>query len=82
MLITGSTRGIDVAIARLFAWEGARVEVHSRNTGALPTVQAEIEGKDGKAMQVAADLTNFAEIEIMMRRQLEGDSHPNLQLNR
>jgi 3-oxoacyl-[acyl-carrier protein] reductase len=58
-LITGSSRGIGAAIARLFAQEGAKVIVHGRDTNALSSVQAEIEGAGGMAMPVEADITKF-----------------------
>lgn len=69
-LITGSSRGIGAAIARLFAQAGARVVVHGRDVAALSAVRAEIEQADGQAMQVTADITRFAEIEAM-RQQIE-----------
>src|SRR5262245_41132288 len=69
-LVTGSSRGIGAAIARLFAQEGAKVVVHGRDMAALSAVQAEIEHTGGKAMQVVADITQFGEIEAM-RRQIE-----------
>jgi 3-oxoacyl-[acyl-carrier protein] reductase len=69
-LVTGSSRGIGAAVARLFAQQGAKVVVNGRDTAALSAVQAEIEGAGGKAMQVAADVTRFSEIEAM-RRQIE-----------
>jgi 3-oxoacyl-[acyl-carrier protein] reductase len=69
-LMTGSSRGIGAAIARLFAQEGARVVVHGRDTAAMSAVQADIEGGGGIAMSVVADLTGFEEIEAM-RRQIE-----------
>lgn len=69
-LVTGSSRGIGAGIARLFAQEGARVVVHGRDEQALASVRAEIEQAGGKAMQAAADLTHFAEIEAM-RQQIE-----------
>jgi 3-oxoacyl-[acyl-carrier protein] reductase len=69
-LVTGSSRGIGAAIARLFAQEGARVVVHGRDTHAISSVQAQIESGGGKAMCVAADVTKFDEIESM-RHQIE-----------
>jgi len=69
-LVTGSSRGIGAAIARLFAQEGAKVVVHGRDARALSSVQADIERAGGKAMYVTADITRFAEIETM-RRQIE-----------
>ena len=64
-LVTGSSRGIGAAIAKLFAQEGARVVLHGRDAAALSGVQAEIEQAGGKVMVVTADVTNFAEIETM-----------------
>ena len=69
-LVTGSSRGIGAGIARLFAQEGARVVLNGRDETALSRVQAEIDRLGGKAMQVTADVTRFAEIEAM-RRQVE-----------
>ncbi|MBC8162089.1 MAG: SDR family oxidoreductase [Roseiflexaceae bacterium] len=69
-LITGSSRGIGAAIAKLFAQAGARVVVHGRDVAALSAVRADIEQADGQAMQVVADITKFAEIEAM-RQQIE-----------
>ncbi|MDB4877938.1 MAG: Short-chain dehydrogenase [Gemmatimonadetes bacterium] len=69
-LVTGSSRGIGEAIARLFAHQGAAVAVHGRDVRALDAVVAEIERDGGTAMAVTADVTQFAEIEAM-RRQIE-----------
>src|SRR5215211_4591900 len=74
-LVTGSSRGIGAAIARLFAREGAKVVVHGRDTAALAVVQADIVRDGGRAIQVAADTTSFAEIEAM-RRQTERELGP------
>jgi len=64
-LVTGSSRGIGAAIARLFAEHGAAVAVHGRDTNAVATVRAEIEAAGGRAASVIADLTHLAEIEAM-----------------
>jgi 3-oxoacyl-[acyl-carrier protein] reductase len=64
-VVTGSSRGIGAAIARLFAREGARVVVHGRDLAAIETVRAEIEFEGGVALGVAADLTWFDEIEAL-----------------
>jgi 3-oxoacyl-[acyl-carrier protein] reductase len=74
-LVTGSSRGIGAAIARLFAREGAKVVVHGRDTAALAAVQADIVRAGGRAIQIAADTTSFAEIEAM-RRQTEQELGP------
>jgi 3-oxoacyl-[acyl-carrier protein] reductase len=64
-LVTGSSRGIGAAIARLFAQQGAKVALHGRDTAALYGVQADIERAGGTVMQVVADVTRFTEIEAM-----------------
>ena len=74
-LVTGSSRGIGAAIAHLFARHGARVAVHGRDVAALSAVRADIERAGGQAIQVAADVTKFAEIESM-RRQIEAQLGP------
>src|SRR4030081_3340951 len=67
-LVTGSSRGIGAAIARLFAREGASVVVHGRDRAALSAVRAQIEGDGGKALDVAGDVTRFDDIEAMRQR--------------
>lgn len=74
-LVTGSSRGIGAAIAREFAAQGARVAVHGRDKAALSAVRAGIEQAGGRAMQVAADVTRFDEIEGM-RREIERELGP------
>lgn len=74
-LVTGSSRGIGAAIAKLFAQHGAKVAVHGRDNTALAAVQAEIERAGGKAMHAVADITKFTDIEAM-RRQIEQELGP------
>src|SRR6266851_4923001 len=74
-LVTGSSHGIGAAIATLFAREGAKVVVHGRDTAAMSAVTADIERAGGRAMQFAADVTKFADIEAM-RRQIEQELGP------
>ena len=61
--VTGSSRGIGAAVARLFARHGAHVVVHGRDRRALVDVQAEIEGAGARAISVEADVTNYTDIE-------------------
>lgn len=75
VLVTGSSRGIGAAIAREFARQGTRVAVHGRDSAAMAAVRADIERLGGYAIDVAADVTRFAEIEAM-RRRIEGELGP------
>ena len=67
-LVTGSSRGIGAAIATLFARHGAAVAVHGRDAEALASVRSGIERAGGRAIQVTADVTSFAEIEAARLR--------------
>src|SRR5262249_20890150 len=69
-LITGSSRGIGAAIARLFAARGAKVAIHGRDINAIASVYADIERQGGIATKVVADVTKFDQIEAM-RQQVE-----------
>src|ERR1700722_19312507 len=64
-LVTGSSRGIGAAIARLFAARGASVVVHGRDGDAVRAVQAQIEEDGGQALAAIADLTRYEQIEAM-----------------
>jgi 3-oxoacyl-[acyl-carrier protein] reductase len=64
-LVTGSSRGIGAAIARLFAARGATVIVHGRDADAVGAVAADIEEAGGRALAAIADLTNYEQIEAM-----------------
>jgi 3-oxoacyl-[acyl-carrier protein] reductase len=66
--VTGSSRGIGAAIARLFAREGARVVLHGRDPAALSSVRSQIERDGGKVLDVTGDVTSFADIEAMRQR--------------
>lgn len=74
-LVTGSSRGIGAAVARLFGLQGAKVAVHGRDSMALAAVRSDIESAGGTVTQVVADVTKFVEIEAM-RRQIENDLGP------
>ena len=64
-LVTGSSRGIGAAIARLFAERGASVIVHGRDVDAVNAVTASISERGGHAVSAIADLTRYEQIETM-----------------
>jgi 3-oxoacyl-[acyl-carrier protein] reductase len=64
-VVSGSSRGIGTAIARLFAERGAAVVVHGRDAAAVTGVAADIEEAGGRALAAIADLTRYEQIEAM-----------------
>jgi 3-oxoacyl-[acyl-carrier protein] reductase len=74
-LVTGSSRGIGAAIAKLFAEHGAKVALHGRDAAALSGVRSEVERAGGRAIEVVGDVTSLDELEAM-RRQIEESLGP------
>ena len=57
-IVTGAGRGIGAASARAFAEEGAAVVLAARTVAAITSVAQEIESNGGRALAVAADVTD------------------------
>ncbi|MGW6741353.1 SDR family NAD(P)-dependent oxidoreductase [Streptomyces sp. NPDC055025] len=68
VLITGASRGIGAAAARLFASEGAAVVLAARSTDALQRIVTEIRADDGVADAVTLDLADRASIRAAVDR--------------
>ena len=62
ILVTGASRGIGAAAARLFAEEGASVVLAARGTDALNSIVSEIRADGGVADAVTLDLADPASI--------------------
>jgi len=56
-IVTGGASGIGAASARLFAAEGAKVALVDLDEAGLGQVAADIEGRGGTAMTIAADVS-------------------------
>ncbi|MFF2183526.1 SDR family NAD(P)-dependent oxidoreductase [Streptomyces sp. NPDC058155] len=68
VFITGASRGIGAAAARLFAREGAAVVLAARNTNALEGIAGEIRANGGVADAVTLDLADRASIRSAVDR--------------
>jgi len=61
VLVTGSTRGIGEAIAKVFAAEGAQVVIHGRDEKRAAEAVQEIRSQGGSAERVVGDLADNQE---------------------
>jgi NAD(P)-dependent dehydrogenase (short-subunit alcohol dehydrogenase family) len=68
VFITGASRGIGAAAARLFADEGAKVVLAARSTDALDRIVTEIRADGGVADAVTLDLADGASIRTAIGR--------------
>lgn len=57
-LVTGGTRGIGLATARLFAEEGCHLGICGRDEGQVRAVEEELRGMGARVCGVVADVTN------------------------
>ena len=67
-LITGSTRGIGLAIAKQFARHGARVVISSRKADACETVRSEIAEAGGEALAVPCNISYKEQLQALVDR--------------
>lgn len=65
-IVTGGGRGIGRAIAEGFAADGCAVTVTARTLGQLEEVVAGIEATGGRALAVAADVSDRADVERLV----------------
>ena len=64
-LITGAGAGLGLAMARLFAAEGAHVVMADMNEAAAQTAAREITEAGGRALAVGGDVTKQADVDAM-----------------
>ncbi len=80
-LITGASRGIGAATARLFAQEGARVVLAARNEEAIAQLAEEIRAGGGEALTVQADVSNATSVEELVKRAVQTYGRLDLAVN-
>ena len=68
VLVTGSSRGIGLAEARLFVQEGARVAINGVDPGRAEAAAAAIRAEGGDAQAFAADVTRADEVAKLFAR--------------
>lgn len=80
-LITGAGAGIGAAVARRLAAEGVRVAVVDVNRDAARSVADEIAADGGRAVAVAADVTNGADVAAALQIAAELGPQLNIVIN-
>ena len=71
ILITGASSGFGADAARLFAREGCRVVLAARRVDRLQALVDEIHLAGGEALSVPTDVSQRAEVELMVKTALE-----------
>lgn len=71
VLITGASSGFGEDAARLFAKEGCRVVLTARRLDRLQMLAAEIQNAGGEALAIPVDVTERAEIDVMVQTALD-----------
>lgn len=70
-IVTGASRGIGKAIAVALAREGATVVINDLSQEAAEATAAEIRANNGRAIAMAADVADSAQVETMVTRVME-----------
>lgn len=68
VVVTGASAGVGRAVARRFAVDGANIGLIARNAERLADVAAEVEEKGGRALALAADVSDFAALDAAAER--------------
>ena len=81
VLITGASSGFGEDAARLFAMEGCKVVLAARRLERLQALAAEIQDAGGEALAVPVDVSQPAEIAVMVQSALDLYGHIDILFN-
>ena len=81
VIITGASRGIGEAAARLLADAGAKVVLAARSRDAIERIASEITESGGTAIAVACDVASWQEVEALVAETTRAFGAPDLLVN-
>ena len=81
VLVTGSSRGIGLAIAKNFAQTGAKVILHGKNENSLKIIRAEFEESGWNVDHVICDLSNVSAVRQMAKNILNNEGRIDILVN-
>jgi 3-oxoacyl-[acyl-carrier protein] reductase len=71
-IVTGASRGIGRAVAKSLAAEGAKVVInYASSASAAESLVAEIEGSDGTAIAIHADVSQEAQVDTLFKAAID-----------
>ncbi|MBX5494871.1 MAG: SDR family NAD(P)-dependent oxidoreductase [Bryobacteraceae bacterium] len=68
VLITGGSRGLGLALARMFANEGARLAICARNQGELDRAAGELQSLGAEVLAISCDLEDRGQAHDLVRK--------------
>ena len=81
VVITGASSGLGESIAKLLASQGAKVVLGARRKDRIDAVVKEISTAGGKAIGFAADVTNRAELEALVKGAVDSFGSVDVMVN-
>lgn len=80
-IVTGASRGIGAASARVFSEAGATVVLAARSEPGIDQLAHEIEAQGGKAVAIATDVGDPVSVERLVKRTLDEFGRLNIAFN-
>ena len=81
VVITGASSGLGQATARLLSAEGAAVVLAARRAERIEALADELNGKGGKALAVATDVTDRQQVKSLVDKAVEAYGRVDVMLN-